>query len=90
MSELAALTDRVETESALRLLGLMAVAPLDQSPAIAYERLAELAATVRESHPGATSMSAGMSADYEVAVRFGATHVRIGTALLGRREVILS
>ena len=90
VGDLAALTDHVEAEPALRLLGLMAVAPLGASPAVAYERLAELAATVRESHPGATSMSAGMSSDYEIAVRLGATHVRIGTALLGRRDVTLS
>jgi PLP dependent protein len=87
VAELSALTDHVASEPALRLLGLMAVAPQHEQPAAAYERLAELSLSVREIHPGATSMSAGMSGDFEVAVKLGATHVRIGSALLGRREV---
>ncbi len=87
IADLPALADQVAADTALRLLGLMAVPPLGESPSVAYERLAVLAQQLRESHPGATSMSAGMSGDYEVAVSFGATHVRIGSALLGRREV---
>jgi PLP dependent protein len=64
----------------------MAVAPLGEDPDLAFARLAEVAAAVRSQHPGATTVSAGMSADLEAAVRHGATHVRIGTALLGPRE----
>jgi pyridoxal phosphate enzyme (YggS family) len=69
----------------LRLLGVMAVAPLDDPPGPAFERLAGLAAQVAARHPGATWISAGMTDDLEEAIVWGATHVRVGTALLGRR-----
>ncbi len=77
--------DRVAAEESLRLAGLMAVAPLGADPEPAFARLAELAARLRSDHPGAVMLSAGMSADLEAAIRCGATHVRVGTALLGRR-----
>ena len=66
--------------------GVMAVAPLGADPDQAFERLAVISAELRERHPGAASISAGMSADLEAAIRNGATHVRVGTALLGRRS----
>jgi uncharacterized pyridoxal phosphate-containing UPF0001 family protein len=64
----------------------MAVAPLGSDPAAAFARLAEVAAGVRGNHPGATVISAGMSGDFEAAVCHGATHLRVGTALLGARS----
>lgn len=70
---------------ALRLTGVMAVAPLHWSPDAAFERLAEVAARLRAAHPEATVVSAGMSADLESAIAHGATHVRIGSAVLGTR-----
>lgn len=70
----------------LRLRGLMAVAPLDWEPARAFATLAELHAQVRAGHPDATMLSAGMSGDLEEAIRHGATHVRIGSAVLGARS----
>ncbi len=79
------IADAVAGSSALVLGGVMAVAPLDREPAAAFERLAEVAAGLRADHPAATAVSAGMSADLEAAVRYGATHVRIGSALLGKR-----
>jgi len=69
----------------LDLLGLMAVAPPDADPARAFAVLAELAAQVRREHPGAASLSAGMSGDLEQAVAAGATHLRVGGAILGPR-----
>jgi PLP dependent protein len=90
IADLAALTDHVANDERLRLLGVMAVAPLDQLPADAYLKLAEQSMRVRESHPNAVAISAGMSGDYETAIKFGATHVRIGSALLGRRETTFS
>lgn len=69
----------------LRLRGLMAVAPLGAPAAPAFERLAALAARVRRTHPGADVLSAGMSGDLEEAVAAGATHLRVGTAILGSR-----
>jgi hypothetical protein len=70
----------------LSLGGVMAVAPLGGDPAAGFARLAAVAAAVREAHPDALMVSAGMSGDYESALRHGATHLRIGTALLGRRS----
>lgn len=81
------LADAVAAESQLRLLGVMAVAPLGEDPSPAFERLAEVAEQVRRHHPDATAISAGMSGDLETAIRFGATHVRVGSAILGNRPL---
>ena len=69
----------------LRLRGVMAVAPLAWDPESAFARLADLAGRVRAAVPDATVVSAGMSEDLEPAVAHGATHVRIGSAILGKR-----
>jgi pyridoxal phosphate enzyme (YggS family) len=82
---LDALAAAVEEAGMLRLRGLMAVAPLDEDPASAYSRLAEIRQGFVSTHPEATWLSAGMSADLEAAVAAGATHVRLGTAVLGPR-----
>ncbi|MEU5250250.1 YggS family pyridoxal phosphate-dependent enzyme [Streptomyces longwoodensis] len=86
VEELAAL---VAGAPGLRLDGLMTVAPLTGEYAgrqrAAFERLMELSTSVRGAHPAATMVSAGMSADLEQAVAAGATHVRVGTAVLGVR-----
>lgn len=79
---------QVAASKMLRLRGVMAVAPLTWRPEDAYARLAEIAADLQASHPGATEISAGMSADLEPAIRYGATLVRIGTALLGIRATL--
>jgi len=68
------------------LRGVMAIAPLGMDPDRAFERLATIAAELRAQHPSASDISAGMSSDLEAAIRHGATHVRVGTALLGRRS----
>ncbi|NYG57966.1 hypothetical protein BJ980_000889 [Nocardioides daedukensis] len=85
---LAALADRVAGEEMLELRGLMAVAPLDADPQEAFERLAGLAERFRADHPGARVLSAGMSGDLEQAISCGATHVRVGRAVLGERPLI--
>jgi PLP dependent protein len=74
--------------AALRLRGVMAVAPLGAPPLPAFERLAAVALALRADHPDATVVSAGMSGDLEEAVRCGATHVRVGSAVLGPRPLI--
>lgn len=84
--EVAALAAAVSDAPALSVGGVMAVAPLEADPDRAFARLAEVAAALRARHPGAEMVSAGMSGDLEAAVRHGATHVRLGTALLGRRS----
>ena len=81
-----ALADAIAGEAGLILGGVMAVAPLGVPAAEAFARLAPAAAAVRAVWPAATIISAGMSGDLEEAVAAGATHLRIGTALLGDRR----
>lgn len=77
----AAVADRPE----LRLQGVMAVPPIGADPDREFARLADIARALRAAHPAAQSISAGMSDDLEAAVKHGSTHVRVGSALLGRR-----
>ncbi len=86
--DLGRISDAVASSADLRLRGLMAVAPLGWEPDRAFERVAELSARLVTSHPEATTLSMGMSGDLEAAVRHGATHVRIGTSLLGMRNLL--
>jgi PLP dependent protein len=83
--DVPALAEAVLATPGLRLRGVMAVAPRDEEPRPAFERLHETAARVRAVDPGATWISAGMSNDLEEAVACGATHVRVGGAILGNR-----
>jgi pyridoxal phosphate enzyme (YggS family) len=85
-ADVADLARALDSEPGLRLGGVMAVAPLGQPPEPAFAALAECAAVVRSVRPDATLISAGMSGDLEAAIKVGATHVRIGTALLGNRR----
>jgi pyridoxal phosphate enzyme (YggS family) len=80
-----ALADRIAGTGGLRLDGVMAVAPLGGDPRAAFERLAGVAQRLRGQHPAATIVSAGMSGDLEHAVACGATHLRVGSAVLGAR-----
>ena len=59
--------------------------PLDEDPVTAFERMEPLVEELRAAHPAARIVSAGMSDDLEAAIVAGATHVRVGTALLGSR-----
>lgn len=86
--EVPALAHEVESHDALRLRGLMAVAPLDEDPEVAFSSLASLQAELLTSHPDATWLSAGMSGDLEAAIKNGATHVRVGSAVLGSRPLV--
>jgi PLP dependent protein len=84
---LAEVAAAVEAEAGLTLGGVMAVAPLGAAPGPAFASLPELSGIVRSVNPSATLVSAGMSGDLEAAVAAGATHLRIGTALLGNRRL---
>jgi hypothetical protein len=75
----------VSAQPALALVGLMAIAPLDMPPDRAFDLLAVESARLVAQYPRATSISAGMSGDLEPAIERGATHVRVGSALLGMR-----
>jgi len=81
----AVLDEIVAHPDTLRLRGVMAIAPIRWSPRAAFERLADIGDWIRAEHPDATVVSAGMSADLEAAVAAGATHVRLGSAILGNR-----
>lgn len=86
--DVPALADAVAAADGLELGGVMAVAPLGGDPEKAFDGLASVAARLRSDHPGADWISAGMSADLEAAITRGATHVRLGRALLGTRPVL--
>jgi pyridoxal phosphate enzyme (YggS family) len=87
-AEVPDILQRVTEAEGLALRGVMGVAPLGGDPDEAFARLAELAADVRRTAPAATWISAGMSGDLEAAVRHGATHLRIGSAILGARPSV--
>ena len=68
-----------------RLAGLMAVAPLGIDPEIAFGNLHEIQRAFLRDFPSAKSLSAGMSQDFEIAISHGATHLRIGSQIMGSR-----
>lgn len=84
-SSLSALADAVLQSTHLDLMGLMAVAPLNVSSDHAFEKLAEIHGGFRASYPMATFLSAGMSNDFASAITHGATHIRVGSSILGSR-----
>lgn len=79
--------ERVEESRNLELVGLMGIPPLDWDAGEAFERLQSEHARVLAAHPGAVGLSAGMTNDFEIAVKHGSTCVRVGTALLGPRPL---
>lgn len=86
--DVPALVERIRDADGLVLRGVMGVAPLGGDAEEAFARLAAVAGAVRRQAPEATWISAGMSGDLEQAVRQGATHLRIGSAVLGPRPVL--
>ena len=70
----------------LKLLGVMGVAPLEGDPQAAFSALRDYSNRLMTDFPSATSISAGMSEDFEDAIKFGATHLRIGSLILGHRR----
>jgi pyridoxal phosphate enzyme (YggS family) len=82
------LAERIAAAPGLRLAGVMAVAPLGVPPEAAFEKLAGVSAGLTAEHPAATAISAGMSQDLEAAIAFGATHLRIGSDILGSRPAV--
>lgn len=85
VAEVPAVTEAIAAQPMLRLAGVMAVAPMSWRPDAAFARLAEVSEALQERHPQATAVSAGMSGDLVEALAHGATHLRIGSALLGNR-----
>jgi pyridoxal phosphate enzyme (YggS family) len=83
--ELLSFAGSVLEAKQLNLLGVMGVAGLEGTPASYFETIAKASAELRTIAPEARFISAGMSGDYEEAIRYGATHLRIGTAITGNR-----
>ncbi len=83
--EVPDLLARIVASEGLRLRGVMGVAPLGGDAAAAFEELRKTSGRVRDLVPDAQIISAGMSSDLEIAVAYGATHLRIGTAVMGSR-----
>lgn len=79
--EAEAFVERCVKEFDLEIEGLMCIPPIDEEPALHFALLAKLAGRL-----GLKELSMGMSADYEAAIQFGATYVRVGTAIFGARE----
>ena len=85
IEEVVRLADRVAAVETLHLRGLMAVASLDEDPSVDFEKVAILSQKLIFNHPQAGDLSIGMSNDFLEALQFGATHLRIGTAITGNR-----
>lgn len=83
--DIESLTEKILETPTLRLRGVMAVAPLEEPAAQAFERLAGYSERVTALAPAATDISAGMTHDYAEAIAAGATHLRIGSAITGNR-----
>lgn len=86
-ADLSGLADAA-ADAGLDVRGLMAVAPLGEDPAAAFSRLSDIRVDFLRGHPTATVLSAGMSGDLEQAIAAGATHVRVGSAILGSRSSV--
>lgn len=82
------LASTVAGTDGLQLRGVMAVAPLGEPAGPAFGRLAEIWRSLRAAHPSADVLSAGMSGDFPEAITAGATHVRVGSAVLGSRPLL--
>lgn len=85
VSDLEAFASKVLDSPGLHLAGLMGVGGLDKAPELEFERLAGLSLTLQKLSPEANGLSMGMSGDFEAAIGYGATHLRIGTAITGKR-----
>jgi len=86
LEDLYSLATSVEKSPTHTLAGLMSVPPLGMDPNQGFAQLAVIHAEFMKLFPAATSLSAGMSGDYELAISHGATHVRVGSSILGSRS----
>ena len=84
-AEISSFAERTAQLPGLTIVGVMGVGPLHQDPAPAFARLQRASLELQEIIPLATYISGGMSGDFEVAMKYGATHVRIGSSILGSR-----
>lgn len=85
--DLIEFSDKILSQPDLRLLGVMGVAALDREPEVDFETIAQASRNLMVNSPESKYISAGMSQDFEIAIGFGATHVRIGAAITGKRGI---
>ena len=71
--------------SGVEIVGVMGVAPLNKDPRPGFETLRNLKEELVKMAPGAGFISSGMSGDYQIAMEYGATHIRLGSSILGQR-----
>ena len=86
VDQLYQLAEKVSASATHTLAGLMSVPPVGMDPEKAYSQLALIRTEFMNRFPNAKSLSAGMSGDYETAISHGATHVRVGSSILGSRS----
>jgi len=86
VDQLYQLAEKVSGSMTHTLAGLMSVPPVGMDPEAAYSQLSVIRTEFLRRFPKADSLSAGMSGDYEVAISHGATHVRVGSSILGSRS----
>ncbi len=84
--EINQIADAIMSTKNLKLQGLMAVAPLGEEPDSAFLRLSKIHSDFKANYPNSPYLSAGMSGDFQSAISHGATHVRIGSQILGSRN----
>lgn len=84
-NELLKLAEQISQCEGLHLQGVMGVAPLAGDDEMAFFRLQEFAHQIQSAFPEANWISAGMSGDFAIALKYGATHLRIGSSILGNR-----
>lgn len=87
-SDLLELAGAVSELPGISLQGLMAVAPVNSPAEDAFAELADIRSDFLRTFPDAKSLSIGMSGDYQIAIKYGATHIRIGSSILGIRTPI--
>ena len=87
-SELLELAGAISELPGIRLQGLMAVAPVNSPAEQAFAELEDIRSDFLSTFPDAKSLSIGMSGDYQIAIKYGATHIRIGSSILGIRSPI--
>jgi len=84
-SELTRFVDQISQFSGINIVGVMGVGPLNSDPRPAFVELQNASHELQKVVPGATFISGGMSGDFHLALEYGATHVRIGSSILGSR-----
>jgi len=87
-SDLLELAGAISELPGISLQGLMAVAPVDTPAEDAFAELVAIRSDFLRTFPDAKSLSIGMSGDYQIAIKYGATHIRIGSSILGIRTPI--